>query len=151
MGYDLHITRAEDWLDSKQHPILESEWLAVVHADPALEVDTLSYSARRTAEGTTERHHPIAWIGHPDSALVRPNFWYEDGKISGKGPDDPTLKKMIEIARKLNARVMGDDAEEYDEVGGRIQVQGWTSPLEGGAGDVVPSILSRETDPLSRT
>ncbi len=131
MGYDLHITRAEDWIDSKQHPILESEWLNIVHTDPTLKIDTLSYSNRQTEEGTIERQHPIAWMGHPDQTIVSPCFWYEDGEIFRKSLDDPTLKKMIEIARKLNARVIGDDGEEYDEVEGKIQMQAWAEPCEG--------------------
>ncbi len=122
MGYELHITRAEHSWDTKQQPILESEWLAVVHAEPTLEVDTLSYSDRRTEGGAIERQHPVVWLGHPDQSIDSPNFWYEDGEISRKRVDDATLRKMIEIARKLNARVIGDDAEEYDEVEGKIRV-----------------------------
>ena len=138
MGYDVHITRAEHYWDSKQQPILESEWLAVVHADPTLEVDTLSYSDRRTEGGAIERQHPVAWLGHPDQTPTNPSFWYEDGEISRKRVDDPIIKKMIEIARKLDARVVGDDGEEYDEVDGKILVHDWAEPTAGFSSEAPP-------------
>jgi hypothetical protein len=34
MGYDLHITRAKDWLDSKKRLISLRAWLAYVEQDP---------------------------------------------------------------------------------------------------------------------
>lgn len=122
MGYDVHITRAANWMDSKQHPILESEWIEIVHADPTLKIDTLSYSDRRGVGGTIERLHPVIWLAHTSSDLNHPCLWYESGEIFRKNPDTPTLKKMIEIARELSARVVGDEEEEYREADGKIQV-----------------------------
>ena len=99
--------------------------MGVVHADPTLKIDTLSYSNRRTKDGIIEREHPIVWVGHPDQAIDGPNFWHDDGRIYRKNPDDPTLRKMIEIAQKLGARVVGDDDEEYEEIDGKIRVHQW--------------------------
>ena len=126
MGYDVHITRAENWLNSQHHPVLESEWLGLVSADETLEVDALSYSGRDSADGTSKRQHPVIWLAHTDPQGDHPNFWYKDGRIFRKNPDDPTLKKMIEIAHKLDARVLGDEEEEYAVVEGKIQVRDWT-------------------------
>ena len=128
MGYDVHITKAKEWLGSKRTPILESEWLALVSADETLEVDIQSYSGRDSEDGTSRRQHPVMWLAHTDPQGDHPSFWYEDGRIFRKNPDDPTLKKMIEIARQLDAKVLGDEEEEYTELAGAIQVRGWTEP-----------------------
>ena len=39
MGWEIHITRAENWYDSDQHPITAEEWLALVQADPELTIE----------------------------------------------------------------------------------------------------------------
>lgn len=36
MGYDLHITRAEHWIDSMQSPITSEQWRNLVATDPDL-------------------------------------------------------------------------------------------------------------------
>ena len=40
MGYDLHITRKEDWSDEDGPVITEAEWRRVIHEDPELQLDT---------------------------------------------------------------------------------------------------------------
>jgi hypothetical protein len=105
MGYDAHITRAGDWMDSTETPIVEAEWLAVVHADPSLTISTTDYSDSRRADGSIERRRPVLWEG---AAL-----WYQNGEIRVKNPDQATLFKLIELSVALKARVLGDDGEEY--------------------------------------
>lgn len=39
MGYDVHITRAEDWAEPGGEQISLDEWLAYVAADPELRLD----------------------------------------------------------------------------------------------------------------
>ena len=107
MGYEVHITRAEDWTQSQQHSILEKEWLEVVHSDPTLQVSDEDY----LGDGSDERHHAVVWLAHP----ARPQFWYENGMVTKKHPDELTLAKMAEIAQKLNARVVDDDGAELGE------------------------------------
>ncbi|MCA9419072.1 MAG: hypothetical protein KC917_22550 [Candidatus Omnitrophica bacterium] len=36
MGYDLHITRAEEWIYNEGREISKEEWLAYVESDPEL-------------------------------------------------------------------------------------------------------------------
>lgn len=109
MGYDVYITRASDWLDRETFPIPEKEWMIVVQSDPSLQISKEDYFDRTTKEGNIERLRPVCWKQHPDSVP----FWYMDGAIEVKSPDDSTIQKMIEIAKKLNARVIGEDGEEY--------------------------------------
>jgi hypothetical protein len=38
MGYDLHITRAEEWSQNEGREIAAAEWLALVSNDPELKL-----------------------------------------------------------------------------------------------------------------
>src|SRR5262249_51863841 len=40
MGYDVIITRAASTIEEAENPIPEEEWMAVVHADPTLELSS---------------------------------------------------------------------------------------------------------------
>jgi hypothetical protein len=101
MGYDVHITRAENWVDNDDHKIEASEWLALIESDPDLRL-----------AGYNGPHFAI-WDGHP----VEDEAWldWRGGNIETKNPDDPLLRKMIEIAGRLDAKVQGDDGEFYTE------------------------------------
>jgi hypothetical protein len=110
MGYDLHITRADNWMDAAEHPIFDAAWTLVVDGDPSLELRTTdSYDYRDSSTGKTVRVHPVIWKAHAEE----PAFWLMKGEITCKNPDESTVAKMKEIAAKLGARVFGDDDEEY--------------------------------------
>ena len=99
MGYDYHITRAEDWADSDARPITAAEWLSLVKAD-----DTLTITGIQGA-------HFAVW--HGDSRHEEPWLDWENGRIFTKNADAPLLEKMVALASQLNARVQGDDGEIY--------------------------------------
>jgi hypothetical protein len=42
-------------------------------------------------------------------------FDWSDGNITTKYPDRATLRKMLQLATALGAKVQGDDGEVYDE------------------------------------
>lgn len=109
MGYDLHITKADRWIDSREHPIVASEWHALVAADRSLQVRTEDFLDYEDDAGQVRRIHPVVWTADPD----RPYLWFKDGEITVKFPGEATIAKMKEIAAKLGARVFGDDGEEY--------------------------------------
>lgn len=105
MGYDLHITRAEEFFNTKGNEIPLEEWLGYVKRDPTL---------------TLQREGPfpdmVLWSG--DQVCGRseyPDAWLQwlDGYIYTKNPDLPLIRKMVLIARDLNAKVQGDDLEVY--------------------------------------
>jgi hypothetical protein len=102
MGYDLHITRAENWFDSQQKPITPEEWLAVIGRDPELVIDPRDngpYFALWLKHSLVHGDHP--WLD-----------WFE-GRVHTKYPDRKTLGKMLEIASRLGAKVQGDNGEQY--------------------------------------
>ena len=111
MGYDLHITRAKDWLGSESQPIGEADWLACVTADAELELTGV-------AEAPPLRYENpglAVWRAHPGGDSV----WFDlrDGRVVVKNPDEATIAKALSIAKRLKARVVGDDGEEYEEPG----------------------------------
>lgn len=102
MGYDI-ITRAEFWAENEGAEISLEEWLRYVESDRDVQRDPQN--------GSTD----FLFVAHPKEAS---QLWWSDGNIYTKNPDKPTVHKMIEIARKLGARVQGDDEEFYDDTSG---------------------------------
>jgi hypothetical protein len=96
MGYDLHITRKANRSDDEGDSITPEEWLAVLDSDSELS------RATDTGDDTLAG----AWKG--DSL-----FWFHDGEITCKNPDEPIIRKMVAIAQRLGANVQGDDGEVY--------------------------------------
>lgn len=104
MGYDLHITRAEHWVENDGQWIEADEWLALVESDPELRLD--------------ENNGPYFVIWSGPSKYEEPWFDWSDGNITTKYPDSAMITKMVEIAGKLGGNVQGDDGERY--VGGKL-------------------------------
>jgi len=99
MGYDFHITRADPWWENDDRPIPRDEWLKIVEGDPELRLDP--------ANGPCFAR----WLG--DSELDNPWLDWADGRIFTKNPNETLLEKMLQIARRLGANVLGDDGEPY--------------------------------------
>lgn len=112
MGYDLHITRRPRWFAGEGQGISEAEWRAVVESDAEMRL-TGSAEHELPGGGVLAYTNPglAEWTGHPDEEVVW--FDYRRGNIVVKDPDDLTVVKMKELARRLNASVQGDDGESY--------------------------------------
>ena len=102
MGYDLHITRAEEWSQNNGQEITLDEWLAVVRADPELTPDPENGEGFARWSGPSK--YPEPWIA-----------WFR-GNISSKNPDRAILGKLLQLASLFHAKVQGDDGEEYSSV-----------------------------------
>lgn len=101
MGYDLHITRAEFHATNEGQEITADEWMRYVASDPELEASP--------ANG----EYFVLWSGpsrYPDPWLD----WFA-GNIYSKNPDKAIVGKMLQIARRLGARVQGDEGEFYED------------------------------------
>ena len=120
MGYDVHITRADQWVDSEKTPITLEEWLAYVEADPEMRHD--GFAEATTTEGDTLRIEAdglSVWTAYSGHEVDGNMAWFSwaDGDICVKNPDEEIRRKMYVIAQKLSARVQGDEGESYDEHG----------------------------------
>jgi len=105
MGYDVHITRAEQWSENEDAVISLEEWERCVEEDPELIPDP-------------DNGMPMAvWTAHPNGAKAWPWLSWQDGNITSKNPDDALLEKMLSIAASLDAKVQGDDGEVYPLAG----------------------------------
>ena len=116
MGYDLHITRKENWFGAGPSISLQ-DWLAYMADDPELRHDGFAeitagngMVVRIESEGLcvwtaysgSERGNDVCWLA-----------WSDDGNIDTKNPDPEIRRKMWSIARRLGARVQGDEGEFY--------------------------------------
>jgi hypothetical protein len=99
MGYDIHITRAENWAENISFEITAQEWLEIIKGDPEL------------IPFPENGEYFVIWRG----ANKYPDTWFNwnQGNIFTKYPDKATFMKLYQIAQKLNAQVQGDDGEIY--------------------------------------
>ena len=113
MGYELYITRADNFWETNEQPILEDEWENVANADPDLEKSQDDWYQRSNEDGSSEQFHPWIIKSHPE----RQPLWYMDGAINTKNPDEAARKKLFDLSQKLNAKVLGEEGETYNAEG----------------------------------
>lgn len=98
-GYDLHVTRKDHWASDVGPKISFEEWVEYVRTDRQL---------MRDSENSEF-----------DFIVTLPNetfpLWYNTrtGEIFTKNPSEKAVRKLIEIAEKLKAKVQGDEGELY--------------------------------------
>lgn len=107
MGYDAHITRRTHWFDDDGPTITLQEWLACIAQDPELYADAREMASPGDA----------LWIPRPG---VEMGLWHQDNRVVTKNPGEGLLVKMYQIAQSLDARVLGDENEEYGADGQMI-------------------------------
>lgn len=116
MGYDLHITRGDHWLDAEAHPITLEEWLAYVEQDPEMRLDGFAEAAvSRGQVLRTESPGLAVWVRWSQRGIDGGQAWFDHRKgcVVVKSPDDEIIQKMTSIAGTLQARIIGDDGETY--------------------------------------
>lgn len=116
MGYDLHITRAEDWTEAESAPITLDEWRSFVANDP--EMTLVGVAETQLTDGQMLRYQSeglAVWVRSSGNQAGGNKAWFDHrhGEIVVKNPDDQIIQKMIEIAHRFNANVQGDDGERY--------------------------------------
>jgi hypothetical protein len=109
VGYDLHITRRENWSDTTGPAITEAEWRAAIESDPELTLDTQTRCTMADGE-----YIFAAWNGRAGE------LGYFGGEITAKNPDPALVRKMVQLAQVLGAAVQGDDGESYGEDGNPV-------------------------------
>lgn len=98
MGYDLHITRRESWLDDG-NDITKAEYEALIRTDS--EFTYPSGLGDGYAEWTSPKSGYKSWL-----------YWNE-GRIQTKNPKPEFIDKMVHFAKLLQANVQGDEGEVY--------------------------------------
>ena len=105
MPYDLHVVRTSNWLEAAKNPITREEVDRLIQSDPELEWSSSDYVEVKQAVGIS-RFYMITWNGR--SCFL----WHED-QITCATPDEDQTAKLVSIAAKLKANVLGDDGEQY--------------------------------------
>jgi hypothetical protein len=124
MGYDVHITRKQNWWDDSGSEISLDEWIAVVTGDEDMRLD--GYAQAQLRDGSVLRHESnglsvwTAYSGHGKDGNMA---WFDlcHGCVVVKNPDPEILQKMWSLAQDFSAKVQGDDGELYDASGMQIQ------------------------------
>lgn len=120
MGYDVHITRADEWLDSDAKPITLEEWTAYVASDPDMRLDGFAETPLRGDGALRYESEGLAvWTAYSGHDKAGNMAWFDhrDSRIVVKKPDEEILQKMRSVANALHARVQGDEGEFYDQPG----------------------------------
>lgn len=102
MGYDLHLTRADEWIDSGATPITIEEWVAAGRTAPFLA------ESAELSDGTT---NPVFVLA--EGGLDGPAFYWSEGRVVVRGADEGDVPACVEVARLVSATVIGDDGETY--------------------------------------
>ncbi len=132
MGYELHITRSQDWVDSEKNPISLEEWKSFVESSSDFRHD--GFAEATTPYGDTirvENEGLSVWTEYSKHGEDGGMAWfdYHDGRIVVKNPDEEIIKKMFEVAQFFDAKVQGDEGEVYDE-NGESNWEELTAPTE---------------------
>ncbi|ETR65170.1 MAG: hypothetical protein OMM_14698 [Candidatus Magnetoglobus multicellularis str. Araruama] len=117
MGYDLHITRKEDWADEEDSQSISiDEWNKYIEND---------------SEVVPDPENP----GGSDFLYLRKAgdwpLWFNSdlGEVYTKNPEVDVIAKMVRISSALKAKVCGDDGEFYDADGNVLTDQGIVESL----------------------
>ncbi len=120
MGYDVHITRKDDWSDAEGEEISVEEWLHYVGSDKSMRLDGEAQATMDSGVAVGIKDETLAvwteWEGRKDD-VNQAWMWYARGNVMAKNPDAAMRRKMFLIADELNARLQGDEGEFYDSTG----------------------------------
>ncbi len=116
MGYDLHITRRQQWFDSEGPAITIEEWLALIDSDQEMRLD--GYAEAALPEGGSLRMEDpsmAVWVKYSGHMLGGNMAWLclSRGNVVAKNPDQEIRGKMWCLAQTLSARLQGDELELY--------------------------------------
>lgn len=107
MAYDVHIVRTKNWFDAANDPITKEQVDELIAADSSLAWSTKDWVDMSDGRGKKiTRYYGILWNGSPC-------FWWYRDQITCSGPSEEQVGKMVEMAAKLGALVIGDDGEAY--------------------------------------
>ncbi|MES2892036.1 MAG: hypothetical protein V4725_08495 [Bacteroidota bacterium] len=117
----VHITRRDSWSDDTDAGAISLvEWIEYVNWDFQMELRNeyrLPLKKFGLAKEDTVYQKPglSVWKAHQIKILYEPpSFEYERGNINVTEPDNETIKKMIVIAERMNAKVQGNDGKIYE-------------------------------------
>jgi hypothetical protein len=123
VGYEVHITRRPSWFEDGPEITLD-EWLAVVREDPDLRLDGFAEAETRDTHTKIRVEDPslaiwTAYSGHGRDGNMA-WLYLSQGNVVAKNPDEEIRRKLALLAKRLGARVQGDEGEFYGDDGESI-------------------------------
>jgi len=100
MSYVLNIFRAPG-----KPPLTAEEWRSFIQSDSSLALESIPEQPGSAC---------ARWMAHPKQQLVL--FTFADGRIATEARDDVIIRKAQEIARRLDARLQGEEGEFLEDV-----------------------------------
>jgi hypothetical protein len=91
MGYDVHITRADDWVDAESKPISLDQWLAYIRSDPEMRLDGCAIAKIDGQPALAYENDGLAvWISYSQHNPNGNMAWFDlrRGRIVVKNPDE---------------------------------------------------------------
>ncbi|MHA6531430.1 hypothetical protein [Paenibacillus sp. BAC0078] len=108
MSYDVHITRADHWINSESKPISLAE--AKVYFAATTGFEYTNELSHQTPFGTMTIGGEFFICSDGDKKIP---FRYHEGRITVSGADDFAIGRMKKVAQALAAVVQGDEGELY--------------------------------------
>ncbi|RZM17721.1 MAG: hypothetical protein EOO88_42635 [Pedobacter sp.] len=121
MGYELHITRQDLWVDKDPSRMISSEeWLEYIASDPEMSLD--GFAEVQLSENKVLRVEDpslAVWRTYSRAVFKENQAWFYlyEGNIEVKNPDKEIIVKMAAIGSILSAKVQGDEGEIYNHFG----------------------------------
>ncbi|MDO3413402.1 hypothetical protein QWJ34_26875 [Saccharibacillus sp. CPCC 101409] len=109
MAYQIHIQRADE-----DHPITLKEWTNYIQQDQELE--SSNHIEITLPNGMTmgmSGEGMAVWKTTIKDEEIKMTFTFREGEIATRYSSEDQIKKMKDIASKLEAIVVGDEGEEY--------------------------------------
>ncbi len=106
MAYDIHIIKANSWAETRHQPVTPYDLDVLFEADPELEWSVSDTYVKPDDFDRLTRCYVIKWQDEPC-------FHYFNGEIVCNDADSHHIYKMVDMASKINATVIGDDGERY--------------------------------------
>lgn len=131
MGYNIHVTRNDDWWDEEGEWITLQEWLDYIAQDPEMRHD--GGADADASDGVVLNQLPgfaiwTAYSGGDPTDALRNRYWaetgqpwqpaeawiaWDEGQLYTKNPDAEVCAKLYRIAQHFGAKVKGDEGEAY--------------------------------------
>ncbi len=117
MGYEIHITRKENWHDEDEAlNITQKEWEDYISSDKEMRLDGFSEIVLQDGKVfRTEDPSLAIWTAYSGDGVDHNHawIWLSNGNIDIKNPDQEIINKMLEISAYFGAKVQGDEEEIY--------------------------------------
>lgn len=120
MGYDVHITRKDDWSDTAGETITRDEWLDYVRGDTSLALMGEAVVSNDKGQEVSIKDETLTvWKEWPkrEGGKSEALMWHSNGNVLSTNPDAAMLQKMFLIADALGGKLQGDDGEIYNSIG----------------------------------